>query len=101
MSLPDSRLLRALDKIVRAIVGEPAKVAGLRFFGRYTYRVVLSRLNTAGDIVYDLQAVDATLGLPDLPNVIPWPSLAGSAHVLGLSSLVIVDFLDGNPATPV
>jgi hypothetical protein len=44
--------------------------------------------------------VDATIGLPDLPDVPAWPSLAGSTHTPQLSSLVVVDFLDGNPATP-
>lgn len=91
------RFLRSLEVIVRALLADPVKVTGLRFFGRYRYRIQLAWAGPA----YDLQAVDSALGLPDLERVVAWPSLAGSLHTPALGSVVVVSFLDGSPASPV
>jgi len=68
-----------------------------RFFGGpFRYRVVQQVV----DRLY-LQAVDRTLGLPDLPLIGMVPGVAGAAAKPALGSVVLVDFIEGNPSMPI
>lgn len=84
-----SRLPEALRRIVESIT------AGHRYFAPWEYRVVLR----TGER-YDLQAVRASSGMPDLRNVRVRPA-AGCRTRPQLGSLVLVSFVDGDPSRPV
>lgn len=63
--------------------------------GPYRYRVV----EQAGDRLA-LQAVNGTLGLPDLPLVGVSPGVAGASASIAMGSVVYVDFCEGDPRLP-
>jgi hypothetical protein len=86
-----SRLLRDLSAIVRSCF--PA----LTFLGCYRYRVI-DQNSDDGRLV--LQAVDKTIGLPDLPCVSIRAGVAGYAATLTPGSIVRVQFDDGSPTLP-
>jgi hypothetical protein len=67
----------------------------LAFLGTYEYRVV----SQSGERVA-LQAVGSALGLPDLANVRVRPGVAGARADLALGTLVLVAFIDADPARP-
>jgi hypothetical protein len=48
----------------------------------------------------NLQPVNSELGLPPLPVVDALPGLAGARHVPADGSVVLVAFVEGNPAMP-
>jgi hypothetical protein len=82
-----------LEGALRSVVGA---AAGRRLHGVYAYRV--ARL--AADRV-ELQAIDRTLGLPDLGPTPMWPGLAGAHATLSLGAEVLVCFVNGDRARPV
>jgi hypothetical protein len=63
--------------------------------GPYRYRVV----ERTGDR-YALQPVNPSLGLPSLPLVGVSPGVAGASAELALSSVVYLDFVEGDPGLP-
>jgi hypothetical protein len=84
-----SRLPSALQRLIDALT------AAHRFRGAYSYRVVSQDADRL-----DLQPERASAGMPWLQRVLPryFPGLRVD-HTLG--SLVVVQFLDGDPARPV
>lgn len=86
------------DDVLGAVLAQVVSDAmpRARFFGGpFRYRVVqqvVDRLH--------LQAVDGTLGLPDLPLIGMAPGVAGAAAKPTLGSVVLVDFIEGNPSMP-
>lgn len=86
----ENRLLRAIQAIVRATF------PNYMFLGKYRYRVVRKV-----QYRYELQAVDATLGLPDLLPISTWQGLAGTWCDLALGSEVLVEFIAGDPGQPI
>lgn len=85
------------DQIGRALVAI-AREAFPRhnFMCPYRYRVtdmVASRVR--------LQAVKAAPGLPDILHVSVLPGLAGGAAVFQSGTLVLVEFIEGDPAQPI
>lgn len=86
-----SRLARGLMAIARHAVG-------LTELRSYVYRVVLQ----AEDGRLTLQAVTKADGLPELLKLVPiWSSVAGLTQRLAASSLVLVEFINGDPALPI
>ena len=89
--LPEQgRLVRALRSIVREALPNLAYLAPRR------YRVV----DQVGERL-TLQAVRAAAGVPDLLLVPVSPGMAGLRAEHALGSLVVVQFLDGDPAAPI
>lgn len=62
----------------------------------YRYRVV----SQANDERLDLQAVDTTLGLPDLRAITPCPGVAGVHGVVPIGGQVLVMFAEGDRSRP-
>jgi hypothetical protein len=63
----------------------------------YSYRVRI--VHTDGRV--DLEPVSKTKGLEPIPNVDHWTGIAGGAARPAVGSMVLVDFADGDPRTPV
>jgi hypothetical protein len=72
------------------------RVAAYKYFAPYEYRVVLRHTDR-----YDLQCVRRSTGLPDLQSVRIRPGVAGLRARPTLGSLVLVQFVNGDPARPV
>lgn len=87
-SIGRSRLGNALESI--------AKGTNRGLFGIYRYRVV----SMATDNRVNLQAVKSDLGLPDMMPISQCPGLPGFQADLSLGSIVLVQFLDGDPSLP-
>jgi hypothetical protein len=85
-----SRLSTAFERIVETFTAEH------RFYAPWEYRVVLRT-----DEFYDLQAVRASSGMPDLRHVRIRPGVAGCRSHPQLGSLVLVSFINGDAARPV
>ncbi|MCC6557196.1 MAG: hypothetical protein IT372_29950 [Polyangiaceae bacterium] len=86
----EDRILRALRTIVREAF------PNYDFHGLYRYRVVRMVVGRV-----DLQAVDKA---PGLPNVLPVPvhtGMAGISAQLTPGSMVLVEFVEGDPGQPV
>ena len=66
-----------------------------RFFAPWEYRVVQKTGNR-----YDLQPVRVSAGMPELRLVRVRPGLAGGSASAKLGSLVVVAFVNGDPARP-
>ena len=84
------RLARAFAGMVSALT-EPA-----RLFARYRFRVVQMSANRV-----ELQAVAQIAGLPDVLPVSQKPGVAGAHAKLAGGGIVLVEFIEGNPALPV
>ena len=82
------RLLGAL----RAIID--SRVAGLRFYGRYEYRISNPSATTI-----DASPVDSTRGLPDLQNV-PIVSDSIATYVPPVGGLCRIQFVNGTQTRP-
>ncbi len=82
-----------LEGALRSVVGA---ATGRRLHGLYAYRV--ARL-TADRV--ELQALDRTIGLPDLGPTPMWPGLAGAHATLALGAEVLVAFVNGDRTRPV
>lgn len=80
--------------LLQAVV---SRMAGQALHGAYRYRVVAMR----GDLRVDLQAVRASMGLPDLQAVEQWPGLPGAAPTMADGAHVLVSFIDGDARAPV
>lgn len=72
------------------------RTAALRYFAPYEYRVVLRHAER-----YDLQCVRRSTGMADLLSVRVRPGVSGMRARLKLGSLVVVQFVNGDPARPV
>lgn len=83
------RLADALRGIVRKVTDGP-------IYGPRRYRVV----QMSGERV-ELQAVDRSVGLPDLKPLSMWPGMAGLHAQLTPGAHVLVQFVDGSPAQPI
>lgn len=83
-----------LPGLIRSMV---ERVVERRLDGLYRYRVAAMR----GDKRVDLQAVRAAAGLPDLQAISQWPGIPGAAATIALGCEVLVQFIDGDPASPV
>jgi len=86
----ENRLLAAL----RALI--PHLLPRLPFLGMYRYRVVARNI----DGRLQLQAVNRALGLPDVLPISIVPGLPGMTTEPTLGSIVLVEFLEGDPAKP-
>lgn len=87
---PTSRRLDALSKLIAQLYPD------LRYRGAYEFRVVTQ----AGDRL-NLQPVRVSLGLPDLARVPMRPGMPGARANVALGSLVLVQFINADPARPV
>jgi hypothetical protein len=85
-----NRLTSALERLVLSLFPDIA------YRGAYEFRVV----NQEGDRL-NLQPTRVSLGLPDLPRVPMRPGLAGARNNVQLGSLVVVQFLNADPARPI
>jgi hypothetical protein len=70
--------------------------AGHRFYAPWEYRVVTRSADR-----YALQIVRASSGMPNLASVKIRPGVAGLRALPKLGSLVLVQFVNGDPARPV
>ena len=89
-SAPTTRRLSALQGLIDQLYPD------LRYRGAFEFRVVTQsgeRLN--------LQPARVSLGFPDLSRVPVRPGLSGSRSDVALGSLVLVQFVNANPARPV
>ena len=84
------RLKRAIRALIRDAMIE------VRHHGVWEYRVFGSSGNR-----WDLQIVESASGLPDLQGVPLRPGLPGGNADLTIGSVVLVGFVNGNPARPV
>lgn len=92
-----ARAGRTGDPVVGAIARVVEQlIAGHRFYAPWEYRVV----QHSGER-YDLQPVRSSSGMPDLEKVRIRPGVAGLRARPALGSLVIVSFVDGDPARPI
>lgn len=82
-----------LASILRSIV---ARSTDDRVFGRIRYRVVSA---SGGRLA--LQVVKAGTGAPDLVSIATKPGIPGAASVPALSSIVLVEFIEGDPELPI
>lgn len=89
-----ARLVSVLRSLARE--GDPRRA----FHGLYRYRVFRMELGGAGPRV-ELQVVNRDLGLPDVLPVALVPGIAGGWAKLAAGAVVVVAFLDGDPAAPV
>ena len=87
--MTDSRLLRAIRAIVREIFADYA------YRCPYRYRVI----NMSGDRVL-LQAINPSLGIPDIVPIEVRPGSAGLSADLTPGCEVLVQFIEGNPTMP-
>jgi hypothetical protein len=91
-----------IDDAKRVVELSTDDLTGLRpgpdiaYRGAYEFRVV----NQEGDRL-NLQPTRVSLGLPDLPRVPMRPGLAGARNNVQLGSLVVVQFLNADPARPI
>jgi len=84
------RLVQLLSSIVqRALDG--------KLLGVYRYRVV----QRGADDRLDLQAVDETLGLPDLRSITVMPGVTAVRSLVTVGGIVLVAFAEGDRARPV
>ena len=67
------------------------------FLGKYRYRVV----SVESDNRVKLQAVRKIAGLPNILPVKMYPGIAGCLAKLTPSSIVLVEFIEGDPALPI
>lgn len=88
-SAPTSRLANALQTAVR-------EFGGVQYLKTYKYRFV----NESGTGLA-LQAVHRDAGLPDTIPVDVWTGVSGITTHLALSTVVLVWFIDGDPAQPI
>lgn len=86
----EDRLRASLAAIVRETF------PNLIYLGTYEYRVV-----TQSDNQLNLQPVSAAVGLPDLERVPMRPGIPGANAEVKLGSLVLVTFVNADPARPV
>lgn len=84
-----SRLSTAFARIVEAFTGHH------RYFAAWEYRVV----QRSGERL-DLQVARVSSGMPDLRNVPVRPGVSGCKSHPKLGSLVLVSFVNGDPARP-
>lgn len=87
---PSHDLRTQLARIIRQ------ETAATRFHGLYRF-VVVARNGT----LYDLEPVDATLGLRPIKNRDLWPSAPGVDAQLRIGATVVLAFLDGSESMPV
>jgi hypothetical protein len=83
------RIAALVESLVRRVMDG-------RLYGAYRYRVV----SQSADDRVDLQAVDLTLGLPDLRAITLWPGVAGARMKPGLGGQALVMFAEGDRARP-
>jgi hypothetical protein len=89
-----SRVLSGFARLVAALL------APLRYHGAYSYRVVSTEGSTIDGQRLDLQPERASVGMPWLQRVrTQYPPGLTIEHTLG--GLVLVQFVDGDPARPV
>lgn len=86
----ESRLGRALRTFVQEVIPRDT------FSGRFRYRVV----DMSGTRAL-LQAVKKKAGLPDILPVSIYPGVSGAATELTPGTVVIVEFIENNPALPI
>jgi hypothetical protein len=84
------RRLAAFDKILRLL--DPRRI----YRAAYEYRVVSQSGHR-----FNLQIVRAGTGLPDLARVPTRPGMAGHRANVQMGELVLVTFIEGDPARPV
>jgi hypothetical protein len=84
-----NRLYDAIATIARQIDAE-------RIPGLYRFRVFRMALDRV-----ELQAVNKVAGLPDILPVPLWPGVAGAWAKLRPGALVLVEFIEGDPARPI
>jgi hypothetical protein len=92
LALSDSRLFTLIQAYVRECLPE------LPYLATYRYRV---NTDNAGDHRWKLQAVSGTLGLPDIEPVSVHPGVAGVVAKLEQGTQVLVEFVEGNPSSPI
>lgn len=92
-----SRVLSGLARIVAALT------APLRYHGAYSYRIVSAEGDTTEGQRLDLQPERAALGMPWLYRVRTQypPGLTVEYTESSFGGLVLVQFVDGDPARPV
>jgi hypothetical protein len=78
---------------LRAVV---ERMTDSRLHGIYRYRVVAM----AGDRV-NLQVIRKRIGVPDAATIPMWPGVSGSHATLTAGTEVTVQFLDGDPSSPI
>lgn len=86
----------AVGRLTSALKAMVREFSGSKFLQTYRYRYVSAtadRLN--------LQAVNATTGVPDLLTVSVWPGMAGLSATFTPSQTALVKFLEGDPGQPV
>lgn len=95
--MSETRFLRNLEALVRRMFPRE------RFLGPRKYRLVRMRPSVAsGDLTRaELQIVAKSTGMPDLLFVDIWPGMAGAWAKLQPGTLVLVEFVDGDPGQPV
>lgn len=90
-----NNLGRVVDAL-RAIVRET--FPNYAFLSTYRYRVVQAN---AGDHRWHLQAVNTSLGIPNILPIKIHGGLAGASQKLRPGSVVLVSFIEGDPSQPV
>lgn len=92
LAAADPRLFGLISAYVRAALPE------LPYYGTYRYRVISEN---SGDQRWKLQAVAAAEKLPNIEPASVHPGVAGMIAELPGSSVVLVQFVEGNPALPI
>lgn len=87
---PATRLAGAIESAV-------VHFSGRTYLRTYPYRFI----SDAGGGRLNLQAVDKTVGLPDVLPITVWPGMAGLSAKLTPSQTVRVGFLEGDPKQPI
>lgn len=86
----ESRLLRAIRTIARETFANYACLSPRR------YRVVRLSVDRL-----ELQAIKVVAGLPDILPISVWPGMAGLSADVAIGAVVLVQFIDGDPAMPI
>lgn len=86
-----------LSKLSNTLKQIATRATDQRIWGRWRYRV----LSTASDGRINLQAFNKSSEVPDQILVKQWASVAGAYCEPTPGAIVLVEFLEGNPALPI
>lgn len=88
--------LSGRDRVAELVRSIARRANDDRLYGKYRYRLVAMQADRV-----QLQAVNRTLGLPDIQPVAMWPGVAGAHAVLTPGAELFVEFEEGSRAKPI
>jgi hypothetical protein len=86
-----------LSPLMVALYAAARAATGSKFLARYRYRIVQEK--PGGRL--SLQAVNKSAGIPDALPISIWPGFQGISGHVAPGAIVLVDFVEGNPALPI